>query len=272
MRVGVVLLLPEPVSSEVDGLRRAFADPARGRVAPHITLVPPVNVSPDAVPTALALVRSAAGRGAPLHLLLGPVAAFPTDEHVAYLGVGGADGQLADLRRALLAGPLQREADHAFVPHVTVTSGVAPDHLTRVVASGSGYVARPLVIDRLHVLEERHTEAGRRWIPVADVALGPPVVVGRGGLPWELTSGELIDPEAEAWLVATDTVVDERPAGTRSLVTVARREETVVGVAWGWTAGPTAELVGMRSGDPGDGTDGHLRAAWRSAAADRGAS
>ena len=57
-----------PVAAEIDGLRRAFADPALERVAPHITLVPPVNVAVDAWPQALALVRAAAGRSGPLEL------------------------------------------------------------------------------------------------------------------------------------------------------------------------------------------------------------
>ncbi len=82
-----MLLLPDPVAAEVDGLRRAFGDPAVDQVAPHITLVPPVNVAAEAYGEALAVLRRAAGGGAALHLRLGPVAAFPTDEHVAYLEV-----------------------------------------------------------------------------------------------------------------------------------------------------------------------------------------
>ena len=53
-------------------------------------------------------------------------------------------------------------------------------------------------------------------------------------------------------------------------MTVARREATVVGMARGWTVGPVAELVELTVGDPGDGSAEHLRAAWWSAAADRG--
>ena len=44
VRLGVVLLVPPPVAGEIDGLRRAVGDGALGKVAPHVTLVPPVNV------------------------------------------------------------------------------------------------------------------------------------------------------------------------------------------------------------------------------------
>ena len=37
---------------------------------------------------------------------------------------------------------------------------------------------------------------GRRWEPVAEVALAPAVIVGRGGLEVELTAGRWVDPEA----------------------------------------------------------------------------
>jgi hypothetical protein len=46
-RLGVVLLVPDPWAAEVDGLRRALGDEALDRVAPHITLVPPSNVSDE---------------------------------------------------------------------------------------------------------------------------------------------------------------------------------------------------------------------------------
>jgi hypothetical protein len=71
------------------------------------------------------------------------------------------------------------------------------------------------------------------------------------------------------------------PDDARSLVVVARMEGAVAGVAEGWTAGPVAELVSVTTVAVGDdppappldlGVDAHLRSAWASAAADRGAS
>ena len=80
-RLGVVLLSPDAVAAEVDGLRRACGDGAIDRVPPHITLVPPVNVREDDVPAAVAVLRSAAARAAPLELTIGPVATFAPPTH-----------------------------------------------------------------------------------------------------------------------------------------------------------------------------------------------
>ena len=112
-------------------------------------------------------------------------------------------------------------------------------------------------------------------MPLADVALGPPVDRrGAEACPLELTPSEAVDPEAAACAGADGgpIVPGGEPAGTRPLVVVARREGD------GRRRG---ERLDRRSGrpscrsvwstQPGDGVDGHLRAAWRSAAADRGA-
>ncbi|MEQ1785836.1 MAG: 2'-5' RNA ligase family protein, partial [Acidimicrobiales bacterium] len=88
-RLGVVLLVPQPIATQVDGLRLALGDGARVRIAPHITLVPPVNVAERDLPKAFSIVRAAASAVAPLALRLGPVATFAPVNPVAYLRVKG---------------------------------------------------------------------------------------------------------------------------------------------------------------------------------------
>ena len=174
-RLGVVLLVPAPLADAIDGLRRAFGDPALDRVAPHITLVPPINVGESDLPPALACLRAAAGRARPLELTVGPVAVFPGDEHVAYLEVHGsaaAEAGLAALHRRVNQAPLDRPADHDFVPHVTLTQGVDAERLATVVEASADWTPQPVRIDGLHLLEEQHQPEGRRWRPVADVDLG----------------------------------------------------------------------------------------------------
>ena len=189
------------------------------------------------------------------------------------LSPSASAGPLAELRSAVFVAPFERELDHDFVPHVTIGQGLDQSRLASVLEACAGYRDRQIRVEALHLLEQRHDDRGRRWVPVADMTLGPPVIVGRGGLPTELSSGELVDPEAAAWLgeaLGPNSGHDPGPSGSRPLVTVARSEASVVGVARGWTAGPAAELVELTVGDPDDGSAEHLRAAWWSAAADRG--
>ncbi|HJR26117.1 MAG TPA: 2'-5' RNA ligase family protein, partial [Acidimicrobiales bacterium] len=74
--LGIVLLVPEPWATEVDGLRRALGDEALPRIPPHVTLVPPIHVRDELLAEAFDVVH-AAGRGCPpLELRVGPVATF----------------------------------------------------------------------------------------------------------------------------------------------------------------------------------------------------
>lgn len=281
VRLGVVLLVPPPFADRVDGLRAAFGDPALDQVIPHITLVPPVNVNTRDLSAALAVLRAAAGAARALDLQLGPIRAFPGVEHVAFLAVDGDPGELDRLRRlrtAVFRPPLERPLDHDFVPHVTVAQGIDASRLDAVLQATPDLDPMVVRFDRVHLLCECHPVGGRVWQPIADVLLAPRLIVGRGGLPLELTPGELIDPEAAtamdgstsaSWADRPDVL--EGPGGVRPLVMTARREGSVVGVAHGWTAGPVAELVGHWLRDPDVDLERHLHSAWYSAAAERGA-
>jgi 2'-5' RNA ligase len=252
-RFGVVLLVPEPWATEIQGLRRGLGDPARERVAPHITLVPPVNVRVDDVAEALRILRAAGIRqGAALTLDLGPAASFVPTSETGYLAVGGAHAALAALdalRLAVFTGPLERSLDHPFVPHCTIADGVARERIAAGVEALADYRAT-IAFDRLHLLEEQRLEGHRRWVPVADAPFAAPAIVGRGGVELELTTTSLVDPEGVAVLEAArardpadqddDELLDEVdgagvPAGAAPVVVTARRSARVVGVALGWS-------------------------------------
>lgn len=237
-RLGVVLLVPPPWDAEVDGLRRASGDGSLGRIPAHLTLVPPVNVREDDLTAALAVLRRAAAATTPFTLHLGPAATFLPDNPVLYLAVGGELDALRALRDAVFIPPLARPLTWPFVPHVTLAEESAPARLAAAVTAMGDYGV-DVELNRLHLLEEaRRSDGARAWSPIADAVFEPPAVVGRGGLPVELTVSELLDPEAAAVLAA----VAPRSAGPPPLTVVtARRDDAVVGVACGRRSGD--ELV-----------------------------
>lgn len=265
-RLGVVLLVPQPAATLVDGLRRALGDTALGRIEPHLTLVPPVNVAERDVPRALAVVRAAAAEASPLPLRLGPVTTFAPVNPVAYLRVAGDDDVLDRIRRlraACLQGPLERESEHDFVPHVTVAESLVADRLAAVEAVLADFSVE-VAIDRVHVLAEL---PGRRWQPVADAPLGDrPALVGRGSLPLELTVSGRPDAEAAGLLAVAGTV-----PGLPFAVT-ARRHHALVAAAWGWSRGPALELADLVVSPEhrNEGVGRHLLAAVEDLARRRG--
>lgn len=252
-----MLLVPQPLATQIDGLRRALGDGALDRIPPHITLVPPVNVAERDLPAAFAAVRGAASGIEPIELRMGPVATFQPVNPVAYLAVDGEPNQmdaLTALREGCTTGPLDRPEVHEFVPHVTIADELARPRLDAVGAVLADFRAE-VTIDRVHVLAE---QPGRVWVPIADMPLGPPAaVVGRGSLPLELSVSGRPDVEAAALLAI------EADAPGLPFAVTARRDGVVIAAAWGWTAGGCLEVADLivAAAHRGQGVGRHVVAA-----------
>lgn len=258
VRLGVALLLPAPIDAEVDGLRRALGDGSLGRIPAHLTLVPPVNVREDRLGEALAVLRSAAAGTRPFTAGLGPPATFLPDNPTLYLPVPD-DASVRALRDRVFREPLARTLTWPFVPHVTLADEAEPSRIAAALVALAGYRV-DATFSRLHLLREG---PGRIWAPIADAVFAAPAVIGRGGLPVELTVSEEVDPEGRALAGA---------GGTERLVVTARCEGVVAGYAEGWWGPRAAHLSSLRVADGHLhlGVGRHLVAAFRSEAAARG--
>lgn len=264
LRLGVALLVPPPLGTEVDGLRRACGDGALGRMPPHCTLVPPVNVREEHLEDALAHLREAAAATRPFRVELGPAETFLPDSPVLYLAVGGSGMEaLVGLRDRVFAEPLSRPVTWPFVPHVTLAEEMEPARLEAAIHALANYRAE-VTFERVHLLEEGE---GRVWSPIADIAFAAPALVGRGGLDLELAVSDAIDPEGRAFGRREWGPWDERP-----LAITARRDGRVLGTAEGWTHGGVGYLarllVAAVARNEGAGTQ--LLAAFESEAIARG--
>jgi 2'-5' RNA ligase len=163
-RLGVALLVPPPVATEIDGLRRALGDGALGRIPAHMTLVPPVNVQDAAMTDAVAVLRDAARSTGPIDVRIGPAATFAPVTPVVYLAVGGDAEAVHVLRDLVFRPPLARSLTHPFVPHVTVADDLAPARIPSAVAALADFVV-DVRIASVHLLEERR---GHVWEPIAE--------------------------------------------------------------------------------------------------------
>jgi GNAT superfamily N-acetyltransferase/2'-5' RNA ligase len=272
MRLGVALVMPPPLDREVDTLRRATGDGTFGRVPPHCTLVPPVNVRADRLADALAVLRDAAAVTRPIRARLGPPTTFLPDNPVLYLPFEEGAGAVVALRERVFRDPLARPLTWPFVPHVTVADEVDPDRVRAAQAALCDY-RTDVTFDRVHLLQEG---PGRVWAPIADVALDAPAVVGRGGLPVELWVADGLDPEARAlsereW-EAYNASAHGRGRSTELLAITARRDGRVLGVAEGESWGGVAYLSNLvvAASERGQGVGSRLLAAFESQAAERG--
>lgn len=218
LRLASALLVPEPFAREIDGLRRALGEDV-DRVAPHLTLVPPVNVRVDDVGAALAALREAASSVDPITVTLGPAVTFHPVNPVVYLEVGGDVDAVRQLRDAVFVAPLARTVTLHFVPHVTLVESTTPPRIDAALVALADYRIE-ITFDAVHLLQEHE----RRWRPIADAHFAAPLIVGRGGIETEIVVSSLADPLVVAF-------AGEPPGGTE-LVVVARRDGEIVAVAY----------------------------------------
>ena len=280
-RFAVALLVPAPVATEVDGLRRACGDANLRKVAPHVTLIPPINLREEDVSAALGEVREAAARFAPLALTLGPATTFGDDgnRNVLYLAVGGPGlDALHSLQAALVAGPLERPPQHeSFVPHVTIAIAAGPERVDAGIAALADYRA-DVHVAHVTVLENvRDDDLDHHvWRPVADAALGGRAVVGRGGLELELTVSRSADPDAAAWAKPLWERADQEDLGESgqedTIAITARRGGRVVGLVEGWFWADLGHVDDLMVDETcrGEGIGRHLLARFEAEARARG--
>ena len=217
VRLASALLVPEPFAREIDGLRRALGENLE-RVPPHLTLVPPVNVRVEDLPSVLAQLRSAAAAMSPITVTLGPAATFHPVNPVVYLSVGGDVEGVRAIRDGVFAGPLSRKVEHEFVPHATLIESTTPARIEAALVALADYRVE-VTFESVHLLQEDT----RVWRPIADARFEPPLIVGRGGIETEIAASSLADPEV------VEFMGEQREEAEQ--VVVARREGVIVAAA-----------------------------------------
>lgn len=234
-RVAIALVPPPALSARIDALRRQLDDPRLGDLPTHLTLVPPIDLDPEAASVAAAALRAAASSVVPFELQLGPADSFAPRTTTLHLGVRGELDRLTELRESLRRAPWDRPDRHEFVPHVTLRQRVAAEQVDHAVALLCGALGE-WQVESVHLLERlRPTDGPARWVAVAEEPLGGPRIVGRGGVELALRVGTTIEP-AVAVLADIDPGAVVAGEGTQVLVAVAERAGSPgvpVGVALG---------------------------------------
>lgn len=251
----VALVPPDTLSEQLRALRSLTGGPARERIAPHVTLVPPFNLDARHAPEVRAVLRAAVTAAAPFELWLGPGSSFAPRNATLHLAVGGepeAIRALEALRGRVRTGPIDRPDRHAFVPHLTLRRH-APVEMTDAAADVlSGRLGWR--VDRLQLMEQVHGDEGTTWRPVTEEPFGGPVVVGRGGVELHLRTIRVVERMVDEPIgddaagCAGGTPDEDAGAVARSperLVVVAERPGApgaVIGRAVGVAGPPAARL------------------------------
>jgi 2'-5' RNA ligase len=267
-RLFVALEITGKVAAEIDGLRRAIGSSSLGRIAPHLTLVPPVNVPESELAGALGLLRSVAYE-APIPVSLGPAGSFSSRSPVLYLAVDDPSGRIARLQRRLDAAPLvapKTRPNRPFSAHVTLSNRM--DHREKSAATEL-FVNFKLetVLSALTLYEQQHDEPRHPWYPLADVLLGTGTPPGRGGRQLGFVVARTPGPDV------TPNGDTRRVDGGEPLAVIGREDGEVVAEARGAIVGAQLEIEswGVEASRRGEGIGRALVLAIERASAGLGA-
>lgn len=171
--IGVAVAVPEPHADELRELRRGFGDPLADAVPAHVTLLPPTSLPVAGVGDAVAHLERAARVTAPFTIRLRGTGTFRPVSPVVFVQVAEGISACELLEGAVRRGPLDRDLEFAYHPHVTVAHHVEPAALDRAFDELAEYeVVFPVDAFWLY----RHGEDGV-WRPDRRFALtgAPPV-------------------------------------------------------------------------------------------------
>ncbi|MER7489747.1 2'-5' RNA ligase family protein [Streptomyces sp. NPDC126497] len=141
--IGVSIAVPEPHGSRLQQLRAGFGDAAAHGIPTHVTLLPPTEVDDGALPAVEAHLGEVAAADRPFPMRLSGTGTFRPLSPVVYVRVvdGGEACSRLQERVRDASGPIARELQFPYHPHVTVAHGIGEAAMDRAFEELSDYQA-----------------------------------------------------------------------------------------------------------------------------------
>ena len=157
--LGVAVAIPQPHAAVLTNWRRRVGDPAADLIWPHVTLLPPTPVAVDAMDEIEEHLAGTAAAGDPFVMHLAGTGTFRPASPVVFIQIarGVADCEL--LEKAIRQGPLERDLDFPYHPHVTVAHDIDDRGLDDAYDGLAGFVAR-FPVERFGLFSR---DPDRRW-------------------------------------------------------------------------------------------------------------
>jgi 2'-5' RNA ligase len=121
--IGITIPVPQPLAGLLESWRASFGDPMASVVPPHITLITTTPASDwDAT---IDHARAVAREQRPFRVRLHSTGSFRPVSPVVFLRIVEGFDECVALHTKLQKGPLERDLEFPFHPHVTVAHDVS---------------------------------------------------------------------------------------------------------------------------------------------------
>jgi 2'-5' RNA ligase len=141
--IGVSIAVPEPHGSLLQQLRAGFGDAAALGIPTHVTLLPPTEIDAGLLPAVEAHLTEVAAAGRPFPMRLRGTGTFRPLSPVVFVQVVEGGEHCARLQQRIrdASGPVARELQFPYHPHVTVAHGIDEAAMDRAFAELADYEA-----------------------------------------------------------------------------------------------------------------------------------
>ncbi len=140
--LGVAIAIPQPHAQVLAKWRRHVGDPVADLVYPHVTLLPPTPVPSDSMDAIEQHLTDTAAGHRPFVMHLAGTGTFRPTSPVVFIQVATGVSDCELLEREIRRGPLARELEFPYHPHVTVAQDIAETALDEAYDGLAGFVAR----------------------------------------------------------------------------------------------------------------------------------
>ncbi|GAA0466073.1 2'-5' RNA ligase family protein [Streptomyces stramineus] len=141
--LGVSIAVPEPYGSFLQKRREGFGDPHAHGIPTHVTLLPPTEVDDSCLPAIEEHLAGVAALGRPFRMRLSGTGTFRPLSPVVYVNVVEGSSSCAWLQKRVrdASGPVARELQFPYHPHVTIAHGIAEEAMDRAYAELADFEA-----------------------------------------------------------------------------------------------------------------------------------
>jgi len=160
--IGVSIAIPSPYAEQLQARRASYGDPLAHSIPTHVTLLPPTEVRVDQLDGVSEHLAAVAKAHQPFALSLRGTGSFRPVSPVVFVQVAQGIVECEALEAEIRSGPLARELDFAYHPHVTVAHHVSDTALDQAFEELAGYTCE-VDIQGFHLYAHG---ADRVWRPV----------------------------------------------------------------------------------------------------------
>ncbi|WP_369272987.1 2'-5' RNA ligase family protein [Streptomyces sp. R11] len=141
--IGVSIAVPEPHGSLLQERRAGFGDAAAHGIPTHVTLLPPTEVDASLLPAIEVHLVEVAAAGRPFPMRLSGTGTFRPLSPVVFVQVVEGAAACTWLQKQVrhASGPVARELQFPYHPHVTVAHGIDEASMDRAFEELADYQA-----------------------------------------------------------------------------------------------------------------------------------